>query len=226
MVKKIGKKVFAWMMVFTMALTLAGCGGAENTGEDNNRASVTEQNEENRQQDNDSESHTSPRSAGNGSGKILVAYFSHSGNTKRIAEDIKEKTGADIFEIKTVHPYSDDYNTVLDEAKKEQKDNARPELSETVENMEQYETVILGYPIWWSDMPMAVYSFLDTYDLSGKHILTFCTHGGSGLCGTDSNVQKEEKDAKVADGLAISDSSWDEAGKDIDNWLGDNNVGK
>ena len=209
-----------------MALTLAGCGSAENTGEDNDRASVTEQNEDNRQQGNDSESDTSPQSAGNGSGKILVAYFSHSGNTKRIAEDIKEKTGADIFEIKTVDPYSDDYNTVLDEAKKEQKDNARPELSEAVENMEQYETVIIGFPIWWGDMPMAVYSFLDTYDLSRKNVLTFCTHGGSGLCGTDSNVQKEEKDAKVADGLAISDSSLDGAGEDIDNWLRDNNVGK
>ncbi len=76
----------------------------------------------------------------------MVAYFSHSGNTKRIAEDIKEKTGANIFEIKTVNQYSDDYNTVLDEAKKEQKDNARPELSEAVENMEQYETVIIGFP--------------------------------------------------------------------------------
>ena len=144
MVKKIAKLSVAWMMVFTMALTLAGCGSVE----DNNRASVTEQNEDNRQQGNDSESDTSPQSAGNGSGKTLVAYFSHSGNTKRIVEDIKEKTGADIFEIKTVNPYSDDYNTVLDEAKKEQKDNARPELSEEVENMEQYETVIIGFPIW------------------------------------------------------------------------------
>ena len=80
--------------------------------------------------------------------KTLVAYFSHSGNTKKIAEEIQSKTGADIFEIKTVNAYSDDYNTVLDEAKAEQKDSARPELSEQAKDMAQYQTVIIGFPIW------------------------------------------------------------------------------
>ena len=92
--------------------------------------------------------------------------------------------------------------------------------------MEQYQTVIIGFPIWWGDMPMALYSFLDEYDLSGKTVLPFCTHGGSGLSGTDKNIQQEEKDAKVTDGLAISDSSLDDAGADIDKWLKDNGVMK
>ena len=157
-------------------------------------------------------------------GKILVAYFSHSGNTKKIAEEIQSKTGGELFEIKTVNAYSDDYDTVLDEAKKELNDNARPELSDSVKDMAQYQTVIIGYPIWWGDMPMAVYSFLDEYDLSGKTVLPFCTHGGSGLSETDKNIQNEEKAAKVTDGLAISDSSLDDADGDIDQWLKSNGV--
>lgn len=125
-----------------------------------------------------------------------------------------------------MNKYSSDYNTVLDEAKAELNDNARPELSSKAENMEQYQMVIIGFPIWWGDMPMALYSFLDEYDLSGKTVLPFCTHGGSGLSGTDKNIQQEEKDAKVTDGLAISDSSLDDAGADIDKWLKDNGVMK
>ena len=81
-----------------------------------------------------------------------------------------------------------------------------------------------GHAIWWGDMPMAVYSFLDEYDLSGKTVLPFCTHGGSGLCQTDKNIQSEEKDAKVIDGMAISDSSLDDADGDIDQWLKNNGV--
>ena len=208
MIMKNGKLVAVLLMVFIMAFALTGCGNTETAGQNDNTSSQSE------------------GTSTSGDGKILVAYFSHSGNTKGIAEDIQKKTGADIFEITTVNNYSSDYDTVLDEAKAEQNDNARPELSSKVENMEQYQTVIIGFPIWWGDMPMALYSFLDEYDLSGKTVLPFCTHGGSGLCATDKNIQQEEKDAKVADGLAISDSSLDDAGDDIDRWLKGNGVVK
>ena len=226
MIKKNGKLAAVLLMVFIMAFALAGCGNTETAGQnDNSQTSVAEKDtgsDEPEQQADASDDNTSSQSEG----KILVAYFSHSGNTKGIAEDIKKKTGADIFEITTVNKYSSDYNIVLDEAKAEQNDNARPELSSKVENMEQYQTVIIGYPIWWGDMPMALYSFLDEYDLSGKTVLPFCTHGGSGLSGTDKNVQQEEKDAKVTDGLAISDSSLNDAGEDVDKWLKGNGVVK
>jgi len=226
MIKKNGKLVAVLLMVFIMAFALAACGKTETARQnDNGQTSVTEKDTESdgtKQQADTSNDNTLSQSEG----KILVAYFSHSGNTKGIAEDIQKKTGADIFEIMTVYKYSSDYNTVLDEAKAEQNDNARPELSGKVENMEQYQTVIIGYPIWWGDMPMALYSFLDEYDLSGKTVLPFCTHGGSGLCGTDKNVQQEEKDAKVTDGLAISDSSLNDAGDDVDKWLKGNGVVK
>lgn len=88
------------------------------------------------------------------------------------------------------------------------------------------EDVKAVYPIWWGDMPMAVYSFLDEYDLSGKTVLPFCTHGGSGLSQTDINIQDEEGDAKVTDGLAISDSSLEDVDEDIDRWLKSNGVTK
>lgn len=228
MIKINGKLVAVLLMVFIMAFALAGCGNTETAGQnDNSQTSVAEKDTGNDGQEDTSNDSASSQSEGtSGDGKILVAYFSHSGNTKGIAEDIQKKTGADIFEITTVNKYSSDYNTVLDEAKAEQNDNARPELSSKVENMEQYQTVIIGFPIWWGDMPMAVYSFLDEYDLSGKTVLPFCTHGGSGLCGTDKNIQQEEKDAKVADGLAISDSSLNDAGEDVDKWLKGNGVMK
>lgn len=231
MIKKNGKLVAVLLMVFIMTFALAGCGNTETAGQnDNSQTPIAEKDtgsdETKQQADTSDDSTSSQNEETSGDGKILVAYFSHSGNTKGIAEDIQKKTGADIFEITTVNKYSDDYDTVLDEAKAEQNDNARPELGSKVENMEQYQTVIIGFPIWWGDMPMALYSFLDEYDLSGKTVLPFCTHGGSGLCGTDKNIQQEEKDAKVADGLDISDSSLDDAGEDVDKWLKGNGVVK
>ncbi|MCM1500079.1 MAG: NAD(P)H-dependent oxidoreductase [Clostridium sp.] len=229
MVKRNVKTILALFMVFILAAAMVGCTGSNSGTESNTDNQISEQPEENSEDENVSEDTSGSQEEPNTedsaeNGKILVAYFSHSGNTKKIAEEIQSKTGADIFEIKTVNVYSDDYNTVLDEAKAEQNDKARPELSEKVTDMSQYQTVILGFPIWWGDMPMAVYSFLDEYDLSGKMVLPFCTHGGSGLSGTDKKIGNEEKDAKVADGLAIRDSSLDDADGDIDQWLRSNGV--
>lgn len=231
MVKRNVKTVLALFMVFILAAAMVGCTGGGSRTESNSDTRISGQSEENSKDENvggdtsgSNEEVDTETSAEHG--KILVAYFSHSGNTKKIAESIQSKTGAELFEIKTVNAYSDDYNTVLDEAKAEQKDHARPELSDKVTDMSQYQTVILGYPIWWGDMPMAIYSFLDEYDLSGKTVLPFCTHGGSGLSGTDKNIQSEEKDAKVTDGLAISDSLLDDADGDIDKWLADNAITK
>ena len=231
MVKRNVKTIVALFMVFILAAAMAGCGNNSNGTDNNSDTQVSGQPEETSEaqktsEDTSDSNEESKAEDSAGNGKILVAYFSHSGNTKKIAEEIQSKTGADIFEIKTVNAYSDDYNTVLDEAKAEQNDKARPELSEKVKDMTQYQTVIIGYPIWWGDMPMAVYSFLDEYDLSGKTVLPFCTHGGSGLCQTDKNIQNEEKDAKVTDGLAISDASLDDADGDIDQWLKRNGVTK
>lgn len=104
------------------------------------------------------------RRCADGNGKILIAYFSWGGNTEG---------GADLFEITMVNPYSSDYNTVLDEAQRDQNAQARPELATHVENMDEYDIVMLGYPNWWASIPMPVASFLEEYDFSGKTILPF-----------------------------------------------------
>ncbi len=113
-----------------------------------------------------------------GGGKVLIAFFSWGGNTRGIAEEIQSQTGADLFEIEPVNPYSSDYSTVLDEAQHDQNIQARPEIANRVENFEQYGTILLGYPNWWASIPMPVASFLEEYDFTGKTIIPFCSHGG------------------------------------------------
>lgn len=166
--------------------------------------------------------------------KLLVAYFSRAdenynvgyvekGNTAILAEMVAEITGGDLFEIKPVKAYPADYDECTDVAKKEQSDNARPELASTVDNMEQYSVCILCYPIWWGDLPMPVYSFLDGYDWNGKTIITLNTHEGSGKAGTPDKISSYLSGATVVDGLAMegqtAQNSQDEARKQVEDWL-------
>ena len=124
--------------------------------------------------------------------KILVAYFSQTGHTRPLAEHAAEILHADLYEIKAADPYTEadiNYGDSESRTSKEQNDpDVRPEIAGSVENMEQYDIVFLGYPIWWGDMPMAVYTFMESYDWSGKVVIPFCTHEGSGLSGTDSSI--------------------------------------
>lgn len=115
-------------------------------------------------------------------GKMLIAYFSWSGNTEGATKEIQSQTGADLFKIELVKPYSSDYNTVLDETQRDQNNQAKPELSTHIENIEDYDVIFLDYPNWWVSIPMPIASFLEEYDLSGKTIIPFCSHGG-GLLG-------------------------------------------
>lgn len=151
--------------------------------------------------------------------KTLIAYFSHSGNTRTVAEIIQKITGADIFEIKTVRKYSDDYRTCVDEAAAEKKSDARPELSTHVGNINDYDTIILGYPNWWGTMPKGVFTFLEEYNLAGKKIAPFCTHGGSRLGSSVSDIKSLCKDSIILEGLAVSDSGISSAEKNISAWI-------
>lgn len=148
-------------------------------------------------------------------GNILVAYFSRAGenynvgvvekgNTEIVAEMIAQETGADLFKIQTVEGYPESYEECTDVAKKEKEENARPELSVAIDDLSEYDVIYLGYPIWWGDMPMAVYTFLESYDFSGKTIVPFCTHAGSGLAGTVESIKGICAGASVSDGLAIT----------------------
>ena len=165
--------------------------------------------------------------------KTLVVYFSKTGenynvgtvnvgNTAMMASYIKQYLNADSFEIVPVNKYSDNYKESTEEAKKEQNENARPEIKDKLENLDDYDTILIGYPIWWGDLPMIVYTFLESYDFSGKTIIPFNTHEGSGNAGTYTKIKAKLSNAKViTDGLAITGSKarTDSGKEETINWL-------
>lgn len=141
------------------------------------------------------------------------------GNTEKIANLIAEITGAEIFKIEQKVPYSADYNTCIGQAQNDLRVKARPELVSMPDNLDEYEEIYLGYPNYWGDMPMAVYTFLENYDWSGKTIHPFCTHEGSGLGGTERKIQSTCKGAKVEKSFAVSGSSVDSAKQAVEKWV-------
>jgi flavodoxin len=141
------------------------------------------------------------------------------GNTEVIAKKIQGLTGSDLFQIHTVKPYPEDYTETTLVAQDELSGNARPELTEMVADMDSYDVIYLGYPNWCGTMPMAVFTFLDSYDFSGKTIVPYCTHEGSGLGSSERDIKKLCPTAKVLSGLAIKGGTVDRAGKDLANWL-------
>lgn len=152
-------------------------------------------------------------------GEILVLYYSWSGNTKTVANFIHNAVGGDIIELEPKKAYTTNMNELSSIALKEKNDNTRPELKTKIDNIEDYDTIFLGYPNWWSDMPMLMYTFLDEYDLSGKTIAPFVTHGESGLSGTPSKIQKEEPNATVTEGLAVQHDNIDNSEANVKQWL-------
>ncbi len=156
----------------------------------------------------------------------LVVYFSRSGNTENVAKSIQSQTNSDIFELVPVTPYSDDYDTVADVAQEEQSSNARPAISETIENIQQYDVIYVGFPIWWGDMPMILYTFFDTYDLSEKTIAPFCTSGGSGLSDTVNEIRSLEPNATVLDGLHIGSESSSQPDEAVSQWIREIGISK
>lgn len=167
-------------------------------------------------------------------GKVLVAYFSRvgneysvgsitKGNTAIIADIIAEATDAKLFEIKPVKPYPTDYDECTKVASREKATKVRPEIVGKVENFQDYDTIFIGYPIWWGDMPMVVYTFLESYDFSGKKIVPFCTHGGSGLSSTDQAITLACPNSKILQGFAIrgaiAQNKTEEAKAKVLEWL-------
>lgn len=141
------------------------------------------------------------------------------GNTEKVANMISEITGADLFKIEQKDAYSADYQECIAEAKKDLQENKRPEVLNLPANLDAYDEIYLGYPNYWGTMPMAVYTFLENYDFSGKKIHPFCTHEGSGLSRTEKDIEKAAKGAKVEKGLAIHGSSVDNAKNAVEKWL-------
>ena len=168
--------------------------------------------------------------------KSLIAYYSRRGqnyaggsivnlpvgNTEVIAKKIQELVGGDLFQIDTVNQYPIDYMETTRVAQRELDADARPELTNVVDNMDEYEVIYLGYPNWWGTMPMAVFTFLESYNFSRKTIIPFCTHEGSGMGGSR-DIQLLCPKAKVLSGLAIRGSGVSHAGKEVLGWLNKNN---
>lgn len=206
------KKMISLITIFALIFAFAGCAANNGTSSDTTAAetkakettSTASQAEETKADETASDS------------KSLVVYFSRAGeqygvgviekgNTAIVADMIVEQTGADSFEIvpKTDN-YPTTYDALTDYAKDEQNNNARPEIKDTVNNFNSYDTIYLGYPIWWGDLPMICYTFLESYDFSGKTVIPFCTHAGSGNAGTQSKIRSAVPKAEVKEVLAIT----------------------
>ncbi len=175
-----------------------------------------------------------------GSGKSLVVYFSVPetdgvdassgasrivvdggvvGNTHYVADLIGRAAGADLFEIRTLRPYPGSHGELIRAAKAEADAGARPELAAHIGNLDDYEVVFVGFPNWWYDMPMPLYSFFDEYDLSGKTVIPFCTHGGSRFSGAVGTIRELEKGSTVLDGLAVACDRAADSEDEVLNWL-------
>ncbi len=150
---------------------------------------------------------------------ILIAYFSWSGNTEAVAGMIQSEVGGDLFEIAPAEPYTDDYDTLLDIARDEQSSGARPALADTVDNWDSYDTVFVGYPNWWSDAPMAVYTFLESYDWTGKTLVPFNTSASGGFGRSLDSIAESDPGATILDGFTVRASGLDGAEADVSAWL-------
>ncbi len=144
---------------------------------------------------------------------------SETGNTEKAARKMAALIGADLFQIEPAEPYAADYQTCIEQAKRDLQQHARPRLKELPESLDDYDEIYLGYPNYWGDMPMPVYTFLEAFDWNGKTIHPFCTHEGSGLAGTERKIRRTCRGASVTEGLAIRGSDVDKADEKIKEWL-------
>ena len=169
---------------------------------------------------------------------VLVAFFSRAadnyfggavryvevGNTEIVCRKIQELIDADSFKIEMKEPYSAEYMTCIDEAKKDLIENARPELVSMPDGIDKYDTIILAYPNYWGTVPMAVATFLENYDFTGKNILPLCTNEGSGMGSSEKDIRKCAKGANLKKGLSITGSQAANSKSAVEKWLKNNNI--
>ena len=151
--------------------------------------------------------------------KILVAYFSHSGNTREIANQIHKSMSGDIVEIQSVKAYPTDYDAVVKQARQELDSSYNPALKTKLENIKSYNLIFIGYPIWWRTFPAPVKTFLSEYDLSGKIIVPFCTHAGSGQVRSITDVSKLCPKSTILEGIAVWGRDAKTAQNEVSDWL-------
>ena len=210
------KKRISMIMAICLLLSLTACGKGSGTNSNTEPSATQSQTET-----PPSEPAAEPTEE---AAKTLVVYFSATGNTKTVAEEITRLTGADLYEIVPAVPYTDEdlnYNNNECCANQEMNDaSARPAIGSEAIDVSSYDTVFIGYPIWWGTMPRIINTFLDTYDLSGKTVLPFCTSGSSGITQSVSDIRAAEPDADVRGGLRASGAN--DSG--IESWIADNGI--
>ena len=200
------KKLIAVLLSIVMLFGLSACGYGASVTADMEESGETAAEE-------DTSDETAVSENGVMASGILIAYFSKTGNTEEVANRIQELTGGDLFRIETAQPYPEDYTETTQIAQEELENNARPELTGEVENMEDYDTLFIGYPIWWHTAPMAVYTFLESYDLSGKTVIPFCTSGGSDIEESMPAIQELCPDSNILEGLTANNLD------DVEPWI-------
>jgi flavodoxin len=237
------KKIIGVLLILIMALSFAACSTTPSQGGNGGGGSNGSIGGGSNSGENGS---TLPPEVEPAESKILIAYFTWAentvvvnpdsvnvdastsaslitGNTAIMAGYIEQVTGGELFSITVTNPYPSDYDECLNRANREKAQNARPELKNAVENMDEYDIVFLGYPNWWYTIPMAVHTFLESYDFGGKTVIPFCTHGTGGLASTVRDIRSAIPQATVLDAIGISRSDMSSAESRINTWL--NNLG-
>lgn len=209
------KKIITLAVLLITGLALTGCGSSSAQQQSNasgNIAQAAVPDNNNNNSNNSIQNSTT-------SNKVLVVYFSHSGNTREIARQIQQKVGGDILELQTVTPYPEVYNAVTEQARRELDSGFKPKLKPVSENIQSYDTIYVGSPNWWSTIAPPVITFLTQYDMSGKTIIPFITHEGSGLGRSMSHIKELCPKATVRDGLAVRGGNVRNAQDDVTKWL-------
>ena len=264
------RKILVCTLISALILGVTACGASKSSNVDKEmlEASVTENTTDTKSSITPEETETMKEennNTSNSDSNILIAYFTWAdnthvdnpdsidvdattsasvlppGNAAKIADWINQRVGGDLFSITVKEPYSSDYDECLNRAAEEKAANARPELANHVENMEQYDVIFLGFPNWWYTVPMAIHTFLEEYDFSGKTVIPFCTHGTGGLASTIQDIKKDlPQDVTLLDPIGIYRPDVDSSQDEVNKWLDgmgytedykvqsneDNNIGK
>ena len=216
------KKILMIGIFTLMAFTLGACGNGEpsaegNTGVESSLENVTES--ISKAPDGESSESNNENTNIDSESTVLIAYFSWSGNTKQLAEMIQEQMGGELFEIELETPYTDDINELSGISLQEQRDNIRPALSSAAPDMSQYDVIFIGYPNWWNNMPMPVFTFLEEYDFYGKTVIPFTTYGNGVWGKSVDSIRDTVPDAIIVDGLAIQEHELQDAPAEVSEWL-------
>lgn len=239
------KRKLAFVLAAALMLGLTACGAANDSDNASHSPAQTESGQTAESSVLDNGENSTENTTTGGTGKVLIAYFAVAENSdvdaissasvtevngeakglvRTVAEDIQAVTGGDLFSIETSVDYPGDINDLIEYASVEQDNDERPELTSHIENLDEYDTIFVGYPLWWYDLPQVMYSFFDEYDFSGKTIIPFDVHRGSRLSDTPDTIQELEPDATViSDGFTVSHEtaaeSVSDVAADVEEWL-------